>query len=217
MPTPRALSGLSASNRRCTSSAGSEADGSSRTRTSACTVRARAIATRDFSVRVRSRTRVVGASGQSTWASAELGGGLDRAPVDVTAPARIAGGERDVFRDRHPFDEPEVLVDEGDRLVFAEAGWTVPVAFAAVLDRALRRLDDSSERLDQGRFACAVLAEQRQDFTGMKVERDAAERRDASEPLHHVPKSDQGRSACLERRGHFHSKSREVSLGLCYR
>ena len=150
MPTPRALSGRSASNSRCTSSAGSEAEGSSRTRTSACTLSARAMATSDFSVRVRSRTRIVGASGQSTWASAASRRRLDRAPVDEAEPARIAGRERDVLGDRHPFDEAEVLMDEGDGLALAEAGRTVAVALAAILDRAFGRLDDAAERLDQG-------------------------------------------------------------------
>ncbi len=50
-------------NRRCTSSAGSEAEGSSSTSTSAWTLSARAIATSDFSVRLRSRTRMVGGAG----------------------------------------------------------------------------------------------------------------------------------------------------------
>src|ERR1700722_219124 len=48
MPTPRALSGRNASNRRCTSSAGKEAEGSSRTSTFDSTASARAMGTSDF-------------------------------------------------------------------------------------------------------------------------------------------------------------------------
>ena len=141
---------------------------------------------------MRSRTRIVGASGQSTWASARSVAAFDRAPVDEAAPARIAGRERDVLGDRHPFDQAEVLVDEGDRLVLAEAGRTMAVGFAAVLDRAFARLDDAAERLDQRRLAGAVLAEQREDLAGVEIERDAAQRRDAAEPLDHVVESGSG-------------------------
>ena len=74
-------------------------------------------------------------------------GRLGRVPVDEAALARVAGRERDILGDRHPFDETEVLMDEGDRLMLAEAGRAVPVALAAVLDRSLGRLDDAAERL----------------------------------------------------------------------
>ena len=122
-----------------TSSAGSEADGSSSTSTSASTLSARAIATSDFSVRVRSRTRMVGSSGQSTWASAARVAASDRAPVDEAPAARIAGRQRDILRDRHPFDETEILMDEGDRLRLAEARGSMPIGLAAVLDRSFGR------------------------------------------------------------------------------
>ena len=77
-------------------------------------------------------------------------------------------------------------MDEGDRLMLAEAGRTVPVAFAAVLDRSFGRLDDAAERLDQGRFAGPVLSEQRQNFPGMQIEGHAAQRRNAAETLDDV-------------------------------
>ena len=94
--------------------------------------------------------------------------------------------------------EAEVLVDEGDRLALAEAGRTMPVALAAILDRSFGRLDDPAERLDEGRFAGAVLAEQREDLAGVKVERHAAQRGDSAEPLHDVAESDQRRSRSPE-------------------
>ena len=34
---------------------------------------------------------------------------------EAASRTRIAGLDRDVLGDRHPFDEAEVLVDEGDR------------------------------------------------------------------------------------------------------
>ena len=96
---------------------------------------------------------------------------LGRVPVDEAPSARIAGRERDILGDRHPFDETEILMDEGDRLMLAEAGRAMPVALAAVLDRSLGRLDDAAESLDQGRFAGPVLSEQGQNFPGMQIER----------------------------------------------
>src|SRR5574337_663657 len=192
MPTPSAFSGLSASNRRCTSSAGSDAEGSSRTRTSASTLKARAMATSDFSVRERSRTR-------------------------------MAGRERDVLGDRHPFDEAEVLVDERHGLRLAEPRRTMAVGFAAIFDGAFGRLDDAAKRLDEGGLAGAVLAEESENLARVKIERDAAQRQNAAEPLDEIGETDE-RTLGASRRGHFLSvldpSVRRMAVqisGRCYR
>jgi len=109
---------------------------------------------------------------QRTVDLGERGAGrlLGRVPIDKPALARVADRESDVLGNRHPFDRPEVLVDEGDRLMLAEARRTMPVSLAAIFDRSLGRLHDSAERLDEGRFAGAVFAEQGQDLARAKIE-----------------------------------------------
>ena len=106
----------STANRRSTSSAGRLAVGSSSTMISASTASARAIATSDFSVRVRLPTRASGSMSPPT-----RGQRLARAPPRACrqsirpSAARKAQAHRHVLGDRHPVDQAEILVDEGDR------------------------------------------------------------------------------------------------------
>ena len=74
-------------------------------------------------------------------------------------------------------------MDEGDRLLLAEARGSMPIGLAAVLDRSFGGLDNAAERLDEGRLASPILSKQRENFPGMEINRNAAQRRDAAEPL----------------------------------
>ena len=107
--------GASAANSRATSSAGRLAVGSSSTRISASAASALAIATRDFSVRLRLWIRSVGVDvGAERF---QRGGGAParRGPIDQAVAARKTEGETDVLGDGHPIDQAEILMDEGDR------------------------------------------------------------------------------------------------------
>ena len=81
------------------------------------------MATSDFSVRVRAWTRVVGSMSQPTAASAAAARrvGARASRSGRTAAAREALRQRHVLGHRHPFDEAEILVDEGDGLARAGA------------------------------------------------------------------------------------------------
>ena len=120
-PTPRALSRRSAANSRATSSAGRLAVGSSRTSTSASAASARAIATSDFSVRLRAWSACRGRYRRRAR-PARARRAPRAPPVDQAEAARIAERQADVLGHRHPVDEAEVLMDEGDRQAAQRAG-----------------------------------------------------------------------------------------------
>ena len=82
-------------------------------------------------------------------------------------------------------------MDEGDRLPFAEARRTMPVRCAAIMDLALGRLVDARQSLNQGGFAGAVLAEQREDLARAQIQRHAAQRQRAAEAFDDAIKSDE--------------------------
>ena len=100
----------------------------------------------------------------------------DPAPVDAEAAWLRAVGEpsreTDVFGDRHPFDETEVLVDER-HLAATAAPDLMPVGLA--IDQHLTAIgpEQAAEDLDERGFAGAVLAEERQDLAAMHVETHA--------------------------------------------
>ena len=131
------------------------------------------MATSDFSVRLRSWTRVSGSKWQPTSAKASRAAVADTAPVDAEAPRFRTVGEppreTDVFGDRHPFDETEVLVDER-HLAATAAPDLVPVGLA--IDQHLSAIgpEQAAEDLDERGLAGTVLAEERQDFAAMDVE-----------------------------------------------
>jgi hypothetical protein len=52
---------------------------------------------------------------------------------------------------------------------------------------------DPGQRLDQGRFAGAVVAEQAQDLAGVHIHRDVLERDDAAEVFADLARLDQRR------------------------
>ena len=89
---------------------------------------------------------------------------------------RIAGLDRNVLGDRHPFDEPQILVDEGDRqrILSRLRGPSVKHDLARV------GLVDSRQHLDQRRLARSVLAEQSVNLAAADVEVD---RSSASVPV----------------------------------
>jgi hypothetical protein len=111
-------------------------------------------------------------------------------------------------------------MDERDGLRLAEARRPMTIGLAAIFDRAFGRLDNAAERLDEGRFAGAVLAEQSQNFSGMEVERYATQRGHAAEPLDDIVEADERRAARRRHRGHFRSLTRGACDGRacdCYR
>ena len=88
--------------------------------------------------------------------------------------------KRHVFGDRHPLDEAQVLVNEGDALARVGA-----VAIGLAVDRHGSAVsgDNAAENLDQGGFASAVLAEKGNDLAAIDVEAHALERLRAPERL----------------------------------
>ena len=99
------------------------------------------------------------------------GGGVRRRPVDQPVPARIAGQDGDILRDRHRVDQAQVLMDEVDRqVVGARNDWA-----AVDEDLAGGGRVDPGQQLDQGRLAGAVLTEQRVDLATPDGEVDPVE------------------------------------------
>ena len=183
MPTPRSRRRRKATNRRATSSAGRLAVGSSSTRISASAASARAIATSDFSVRLRLWMRTSGIDVSVEHIKGSCGALPRRPPVDQAAAPRIAEGEAYVLGHRHPVDQAEVLMDERNRQTAQHAGRVVPAElYAAGIQRV-----DAGEDLDQRGLACAVLAEQRQDLAGAELEVNVIERERAPEALGDAP------------------------------
>jgi hypothetical protein len=90
---------------------------------------------------------------------------------------------RDVLGDRHPVDQAQVLVDEGDRCVLARI-----VGLAVAAHVAGIGCIDPGQHLDERRLAGAVLAEQRQNLAREKVEVDVVDGERAAEALGHAVK-----------------------------
>ena len=105
------------------------------------------------------------------------------APRSSTRPAGQLPAEEKVGGDVEAGDEVEFLKDGGDagRLRGARIG----EAGRAALDQHLAavRLDDAGEDVHQGRFAGAVLAEQRMNFAALEIEVDAAQGLHAAKAL----------------------------------
>ncbi len=78
-----------------------------------------------------------------------------RSPVDDSVTSRIAGQDGDILGHRHGIDEPEILVNEGDRQM--RRCRIHHLAVPANLPS--RRWIDAREDLDQRRFSGAILAE----------------------------------------------------------
>ena len=113
-------------------------------------------------------------------ASAFAAASLHRRPGNEAGPrSRIAGLNRDVLRDRHPFDEPEILVDEGDRQRIRSR----MDRLAGEQDLAGVGFVDPGQYFDQRRFARAVLSQKRVDLAAADVEIDVIERERPGEAL----------------------------------
>ena len=97
--------------------------------------------------------------------------GLGRLPVDDAGGHGEALCETDILANRHPLNEAEILMDEGDRLALVRLRRAMRIGLAAKADFAAIRLVNAGERLDEGGFTRAVLAEKRQDFALLQVER----------------------------------------------
>src|SRR4029079_15302634 len=82
-------------------------------------------------------------------------------PIDKSTAPDEALGEAHVLGHRHPFDEAEVLMDEGDRLTHVRARPPMLIGCAAEPDLARGWLEDAGEDLDQRRLAGAVLTQER--------------------------------------------------------
>ena len=65
----------------------------------------------------------------------------------------------------------------------ADAGVNLLDHFAVDFDRSGVGLMGAGDDLDQRRFACAIFAEQRVDFAGVRVERHSFQRADGVERL----------------------------------
>ncbi len=104
-------------------------------------------------------------------------------PVDEAGFARIADHQGDVLGDRHPVDQTEILMDEGDGLPLTEPGRMMAIGRAAISDQALVGFVDAGERHYQCRFARAVFTQQGDNLAGAQSQRDAFESGDAAETL----------------------------------
>ena len=100
-------------------------------------------------------------------------GGLANPPPGDQAKrrARIAGLDRDILADRHPFDEAEILMNERDRQPICRG------THGPSVERDLARVGfvNARQNLDQGRLAGAVLAEQRVNLAAIEIEVDVIE------------------------------------------
>ena len=110
-----------------------------------------------------------------------LGGGvLDSRPRYEADPRpRIAGLNRDVLGDRHPLDEPQILVDEGDRQRIRSGADRL----SGIEDLAGVGFVHPRQDFDQRRLAGAVLSQERVDLAATDVEVDMIERKRPGEAL----------------------------------
>jgi hypothetical protein len=98
--------------------------------------------------------------------------------------------QEDVRGDVERGSDGEVLVDGLDACVPCVAGRAEADSFPVEADLSLVRLQSSGECLDQGRLACAVVADDRDDLLRIELEIDTVERDDLPVPL--------GEPACFE-------------------
>ena len=110
-----------------------------------------------------------------------LGGGAfhSRPRYEAGPRPRIAGLNRDVLGDRHPLDEPQILMDEGDRQRIRSR----TDRLSGKEDVAGVGLVDPRQDFDQRRLARAVLSQERVDFSATDVEVDMIERKRPGEAL----------------------------------
>jgi len=160
MPTPCPRSRRKAPNSRATSSAGRLAVGSSSTRISASAASARAIATIDFSVRVKFWIRRSGWMSAPSLASAVRARVRAAVQIDHAEAARIPQCQADILGDGHPFDQAEILMNERN----GHSPNRMCMALSVVGNTALVERVNAGEDLDERRLAGTVLAQQRQNL-----------------------------------------------------
>ena len=107
------------------------------------------------------------------------GAAARRVLIDQAEAARKAERQADVLGHRHPVDQAEILMDEGDR----QAAQRVSGVDAAKADGAGVERVDAGQNLDQRRLARAVLAEERENFAGVEGHADVGQRLSAAEAL----------------------------------
>jgi hypothetical protein len=92
---------------------------------------------------------------------------IDALPVNQAASSRECRADSEIFRDGHPFNQSEILMDEGNwqRSMILREGLAIEANFSGGGGI------DSSEDLDQSRFASAILSEQSDNFAGVEIER----------------------------------------------
>ena len=100
---------------------------------------------------------------------------LGLAPVDEPAALRIALSKAYILGNRHPLHESEILVDEGNALLFIRPRRGVNVRLLLEKDAPLIWHMDAGQRLDQRGFPRAVFSQQRQHFARKKVQRHIAQ------------------------------------------
>ena len=100
-------------------------------------------------------------------------------PGQQPRAARIAGAQGDVLGDRHPLDQPQVLMDEGH----GAGGRFGAERVTGDGHLALVRVVDAREHLDEGGLPGTVGTEQGEDAAGVDVEVDRVQREGAAEPF----------------------------------
>ena len=108
---------------------------------------------------------------------------LGAPPVDGAEQPGTGGeafGEAHILGHRHPFDEAEVLMDEGDA-VRARRLHTMAIDRAADRDDTFVGADDAAKHLDERGFAGAILAEECDDIAPRNLEAHALQRARAAE------------------------------------
>jgi hypothetical protein len=115
------------------------------------------------------------------------------APVGDAETARITHAQANVLGHRHPLHQPQVLVDERDRLPAPVAA--APSALRPAFKKDLAAIGgvNAGQQLDERGFARTVLAQQREDFAGVHVERNLVDRLRAAETLAHLLEAKQRR------------------------
>ena len=114
---------------------------------------------------------------------ASLGGAL----VEHDLPVRRLDGENDVLGHGHHGNQHEVLVHHADAAVDRGPRGAELDGTALDHDLALVRPVQAVEDVHQGRFACAVLSEQRVHLALAQVDADVVVGHDAGEALRDVP------------------------------
>src|SRR4029077_20064899 len=107
-----------------------------------------------------------------------------RVPELAVGPAMLA--DPDVVEGAHVLEQPDVLEGAGDAerrgLVRLRAGDVAALEH----DATLGRREDAGDRVEQGRLARAIRADQREHLAALRVERHIIHGDEAAEPLRHV-------------------------------